>query len=718
MPSTDPQVVFLLGAGASVEAGLPLLWDLTREVRDGWPGGPGPLPPEQLEAYEELRAGDLLPHERDHRNIEDVLSAADGLATARLCHRGRGPYEFAALAHAVRKRIWWRLGQHGGFPAMDALESLIHEYSGLAIASLNNDLIVERWARGRRLGLARGFDSHDRFAIKAIELSRSPLRLAKLHGSVDWVHETGTGLRQVRGTFRTARGFMPVRSPVPDSAIVFPSRIKAVALDPLRELFVLFGRWLSTAKVLVIVGCALGDAHVVEAIQAGRRRNPRLWVLVVEPMPIVVLDRLTSADSFGDTRSRLDGLPSTFGESLLSGRLAHRIREAVADRPSIGVQLSQLAAAGGLADRHSFRDLVARTASSAVGPADFEEAAKLVASCLPPHGVGGVGPDRARELCRGLKRACSGDRIDLVSALQRMEREATPVPRGEPACAAGTPHLLISRGAGGLARLDDLGRAHGISSVPVRSGGLSLAENQAVFIEQHLIGLEGLGLLRTLDLKTGRLARKPLIRKDRQVVRGLLRSASAAAHQGWRSPAFRNELKEVARSLGLLLWSSKTARLERNLFIVVESREASIVNLATRQVLRSTGRKFLNLSDVAVLSPDIVFLLEGGFEGEGRLLRWRPSEGEVETVLEPLRSHGGIAIDVGARALRIALSEAGLILELEVDAGDGILGEPRVVLEGLRRPRWITACGAGRWWVSTGWGLTKLTQSSGRVARA
>jgi len=259
------EVALLLGAGASVEAGLPVLDRLTAEVADRLEG-------EHLRTlYERLWKGGLLAHEAERRNVEDVLSAADALYSARLLlpagsrteggvdpvdggtgRVGRliGPRDFGLLAFNVRKAVWPRLSQFGEIGYLDGLRELVDRYGWLPIASLNNDLVIETWAERQGLTVERGFDEDREFDAERLDDSEAGIRLVKLHGSVDWTFEAAAGLRQLRGRFRTAHGAVPMRSPLPEVAVVLPSRVKVLQILPLRELFGVFDRVLAGARVL------------------------------------------------------------------------------------------------------------------------------------------------------------------------------------------------------------------------------------------------------------------------------------------------------------------------------------------------------------------------------------------------------------------------------------------------------------------------------------
>jgi len=720
--SPPAEVAFLLGAGASVEAGLPVLDRLTAEVADRLEG-------EHLRTlYERLWKGHLLAHEAERRNVEDVLSAADALYSARLllpaaaraegeAHTVEsspgpaggliGPRDFGLLAFNVRKAVWRRLSQLGEIGYLDPLRELVDRYGSLPIASLNNDLVIETWADRQGLTVERGFDSHGGFDAERLDDSEAGIRLVKLHGSVDWTFEAATGLRQLRGRFRTAHGTAPMRSPLPEAAVVFPSRVKVLQILPLRELFGVFDRVLAGARVLVIVGCNLGDEHVVEAVVEAARRNRTLRILVVDPGPPAALERLARAGRGFALEDRLDVLPRGLGDALEGRHLLRRLERLRAGRLSPGrmvaLALDRLSGGSGVEDPvGSVEDALGGSV-----PADeWEELEDILAERALPRECKGPIADAHHAVLDAVSEPVSvrGERI--VEALRRWPKNWKLQGQASyPTEHEGQIFFLAKRYRWRIGKLD---RRWSVEWVGPELGpvqGLVVEGRHVHHFRKSLFGREGLAILRRLDLESGRIRWRLLRRRGAgsRTTRELLRAVGQ-----FRKGEEPTAAKELLRSCGFLSWPTALYRIGKGRLLVVESVEASVVDTKTGKVVGSTGPDFLNLADAAVASPHRVYLLEGGFRGEGRLLLWRPVEDVVEDVLLPLRNPSGIAYDPEGERLLVTSEEAGLVLEVPLESDGTLKGEVREVARGLPGVRWVCRRGAGEWLVSTARGLLGL----------
>jgi hypothetical protein len=242
-----------------------------------------------------------------HANIEEILTAADALATTRASWGGAHPRDFALLALSARSEIWQQLARRAATDFLDPLAAHLPRLGPLPLFPLNNDLIVETWCHRRRGILS--------FDPSSLAQSRAAVRLYKLHGSVDWEEQGETGIRRFRGKFRTTAGQVPLRTPVPDVALVFPSRVKRFANSALLDLLLAFRGALRSLNLLVIVGCQLVDPHVALSIAEACRERPRLQLLVVDPSPDAALERLLAHAAKHDLSGRVDALRLGFGEA-------------------------------------------------------------------------------------------------------------------------------------------------------------------------------------------------------------------------------------------------------------------------------------------------------------------------------------------------------------------------------------------------------------------
>src|SRR5262245_25058457 len=106
MKVTADGVTFLVGAGASVPAGLPTLNAITQSVRKD-------LPHDLLALYDELgTARPPLGWDADPANVEHILSILDALRVTPTPTASISPRDAALLQYEIRQSIWRQLTPH------------------------------------------------------------------------------------------------------------------------------------------------------------------------------------------------------------------------------------------------------------------------------------------------------------------------------------------------------------------------------------------------------------------------------------------------------------------------------------------------------------------------------------------------------------------------------------------------------------------------------
>lgn len=702
-------VVFLLGAGASFDAGLPLLQELTEIVR-------ADLPADLQGFFDRLLNAGLHPHERESRSIEDLLTAADAVASARLAGGDVSPRSSAFLAHEVRKRIWYSLSERHirHIDYLDRLEEIHKALGGLTVASLNNDLVIEKWCESRGVPLRRGFDSEGRFDPRRLKPSTAALTLLKLHGSVDWILRADRGLSLIEHGWRTLWGLRRFQTPIPNVAAVFPSRLKVFQALPLRRLFVEFDERLDLASILVVVGSQLADAHVVEAIQDACRRNETLRVLLVDPEPLSAWKNLGGLAGNLQKEDRIDLLPLGFAAALESGQLYDRILSLKRGRISLGQRLLQATSnwsVGAETGRQDLRQLAVRLGAAPPSINEIRTTASLLAKYLPRGEVGSPLLALWKTLEELFRAAASGP-VDLGKVRRVLCKAA-----GWPAPAHGS-YLVNSVGSVYFLGGDQvrLLRRQGdqLTSRPVTQklgGAMGLAvTDRRFFYFDRLGGRESrFQYLRSMDRKSARSQIRWLRRHD---------TGEGAATTGWIShlTSFfkqgRFSSRQMKASLlrrGFLDFPTAIRSAGEGLLLVVESRRASVFDLTAERVIATTGDRFLNLGDAAVTEDGkTIYLLENGFQGEGRLLRWQSDEQSkrsLSPLLETLKFASAMALDSENHRLLVSLRENGSLLAIRFDSEGNLNGSPVVVMDGLTRPRWICRDPEEGWLVSTALGV-------------
>ena len=705
-----PAVAFLLGAGASWDAGLPLLAELTERVPRGLPGGLRRL-------YNELRTpDDEWPGDNIPRNVEDILSAADSLAAGRLSWSRYSPRDFTLFAFEVRKQIWRHLSGTFSTRYLDPLEQVGSRLGGLRLLSLNNDLVIESWCRSRGLKLFRGFDSRGVFTPDLFSDHPAEVHLLKLHGSLDWKMERKQELQLLGRPFLSEKGMLPLRSPLPELTVIFPSRIKVVTEPPLLRLTQVFHEYLAQLQTLVVVGCRLGDAHIFEALVAAMLRNEKLRVLLLDPGPAEPLERLRAALKDRATQGRLDVLCTGFGEAL-QGPLIDQIEGLLRSRFSIGSRLVDLVS--NLGDARSLNECRA-TITEATNCGGFFEAEVLSARTLLakflPAGAEGDGVDLVAGLIAVLEAPLHEVSHRLREHLRQLEKEGRlPVCGFNGGLAvAGSDVLLLPKGFPyRLTRLSG-GKMRTLGRRLRHSSGLDIVAGRGYCVRPSVLRIEGLGVLQEIDLGSGRRRALRLHRLAQQrpslalptpkAILAVLRKVRelGASHLA--------DVKQMLIDFGFLNWSDNVKALDQERLIVLESRRASVVRLPAGRVEASTPNEFVNLADAAPFDAEHIFLLEAGVTHEGSLWLWDLRRGTVSVVVPRIRHGAGLTYDSEARRLLLTVNlpaPNGELWSLPVDRRGAVIGQGKRLMDGLPKPRFVRRQGS-EWLLTSGLGLLRI----------
>jgi hypothetical protein len=299
------EIVFLLGAGASVDAGLPtsdaMLDSVDEKVGEGG----------RWEEYREL-----------FYTVKSCLKYADGLHPEA---EASAQFNIERLVNALRElesneqhvlypfiAAWnMRLSQHAGrnFEHIKKFrEEILEElttswvnlpepeparyYSSFAefqkeltaplhVFSLNYDMCFEAGCDAADCTLERGFtpgatDGSGRvWEWQRLEdefVAEAQIYLYKMHGSLDWYRD---GAGQLK--------FYPnnPKISVDDLELIFGTNYKLSYLDPYLYFAYSFRRRTLEAKLLILIGYSLGDEHINGILQQALKQNPQTLVVFV-----------------------------------------------------------------------------------------------------------------------------------------------------------------------------------------------------------------------------------------------------------------------------------------------------------------------------------------------------------------------------------------------------------------------------------------------------
>jgi len=331
--------IFLLGAGASREAGIPLTVEMTRDIMDvinndmsrRWDGtaaainfvcgqiighrsGQGVSPFDAVDVERLFSAVSLLANRADHEAAPFVHTwhpSVDGFGA----EHGTVPRGFGSnLKQALYSR--WdtdvervmneALRSLSGEPRTYVYERLLEVMTGalrrvvvvkegvdylspifdvwqrqgrLTVATLNYDVTIETLAKQRGVSVDTGVAHWS--ATGEWDWHPTDLRLLKLHGSIDWskTHKQARGAL-AHPEIEISLDFAADNDP---PFVVFGERGKVTAEGPFLELLMRFAADLDEANRLVVVGYSMRDDHINEYIRRWLNKDDSRRLVVIDP---------------------------------------------------------------------------------------------------------------------------------------------------------------------------------------------------------------------------------------------------------------------------------------------------------------------------------------------------------------------------------------------------------------------------------------------------
>ncbi|MCC6545646.1 SIR2 family protein [Candidatus Sumerlaeota bacterium] len=287
------EILILLGAGASVDAGIPHSVSMVQKLEcllqndKEWK--------DFLHLYNYVKSAIIYSdgirgHFVSGFNIERLVSTLDDLrkgddhplypfigAWSPKLTEVAGPN--LARVHLFRELIvkklreWVTLNHNEDAQYYARLTDFAKEYEHpLRVFSLNYDRCVEIACAHSAIG--RGFDGDKCWDWRMFEPVEEPaIFLYKLHGSVDW--EKGT---DGRVTYRD--GYNNIHHD--QLSIIFGTTYKLQYVDPFLFLAYQFRRWtLDSARLIVAIGYGFYDDHINGIMAQALKNNPTMRVLAV-----------------------------------------------------------------------------------------------------------------------------------------------------------------------------------------------------------------------------------------------------------------------------------------------------------------------------------------------------------------------------------------------------------------------------------------------------
>lgn len=205
--------------------------------------------------------------------------------------------------------------------ALARLADLCESGVALDIFSLNYDLCIEKSLTDSGRAFLNGFSADAGWNPDELLSSSAPIRLFKLHGSLDWIEDELYGLCSIEYPVHSHRKDLKTEGSRP--LLIFGTVHKLSPREPFLTLAYHFARGTLDAPVLVIIGYSFGDRHVNEIIRQAMKKNRRLRVVVVSPKAKLLINQ----QDFLARQPRVTPIVAGAKIALNDSEVARRVRE-------------------------------------------------------------------------------------------------------------------------------------------------------------------------------------------------------------------------------------------------------------------------------------------------------------------------------------------------------------------------------------------------------
>lgn len=299
-PFKRDEIVILLGAGASVDAGIPHSQRMVEEIEKLLVDGKSWAKYKRLYDYikSSIFYSDGIRGNFDNKvnfNIERLVNTLEEVSKKRehtlypfvgswnptLVEVAGNDFEMLSqlrdqIVNILRQK-WIVLKDHTQANYFQKLEEFQKEYQHpLRVFTLNYDLCVEK--NCTEIAPERGFNDQRLWDWREYEDVGEPkhIYLYKLHGSTDWHYENDIL------TFSDEPGAIDNK----DAAIIFGSTYKLQYRDPFLFLAYEFRKWTLTSRIIIAIGYGFGDEHINRIIFQALNNDKNRILLSVSPLRI------------------------------------------------------------------------------------------------------------------------------------------------------------------------------------------------------------------------------------------------------------------------------------------------------------------------------------------------------------------------------------------------------------------------------------------------
>jgi hypothetical protein len=291
----EQELVFLLGAGASVNAGMPTVAELTKKLREHLPNVSNVnrlLCPEFEQIFDLFAKGNPSLAENYERFFEwlEFLIHAHCDPYRRFCEIKIDPRLFQKmndLRFVIGDEIAKILGSYATAPDYFAhFEDFIPESGRLKIFTLNYDYCLEDACFKAGIDITTGFDPNTKkWSPLLFNKGRQRINLYKLHGSLRWFGKRDFTRFELMELIPGEIGSLTPHLDVSRPELILGPGSKVQVDDPYLTLLYEFHLALQQAKICVVIGFSYGDDHIKTML--GRAFDNGLSILDVNPSNVI-----------------------------------------------------------------------------------------------------------------------------------------------------------------------------------------------------------------------------------------------------------------------------------------------------------------------------------------------------------------------------------------------------------------------------------------------
>jgi hypothetical protein len=285
METKSSEIVFFLGAGASVAAGVPDTYSFVHNYVESIHEN------SKRETIEKI-ISILKKWKRTEIDIELLLETLTKLKNKesepllQFFSNGifllKGYGEKAPLIDDLKDFIKSRaIVSEENINYLQPLLAVIEDFRPLDIISVNYDTSIEQFCNVHKLAYQDGFDVH--WNPKTFNSEHTDIRLYKLHGSVMW-YQTDRGDYIKIPIMTEESKIQLITGEKAENLMLYPMQ-KWDYAEPFLELSVGIKRLLEseTCKYLIVIGYSLRDEQIIRILWDAARKNRDLHIILIDP---------------------------------------------------------------------------------------------------------------------------------------------------------------------------------------------------------------------------------------------------------------------------------------------------------------------------------------------------------------------------------------------------------------------------------------------------